>query len=909
MALSIMPLKFFWRYVTMKKFIHIYIFTFIVVLIIGFNVKAYGLNLVNTDYMHEFEEDINNIVDYNEDTYFILRDFTNYLEFKVESPVKYIEMILDSTDNDYIYDIYESKDGYYYDKVSFNKSILSSNEELLKLNIEGPFIRIRFKGSKSKDFVHIKDIRFLNDKKEKVNNIDIFKEEPIINEYRFYEKNIDPKESINSLISRVLGAEYVNFFNVELSLEDKGVDYFTLESKDGKINIKGNSLSSLSSALNYYIEHYLNETYDRFGDTKIKVTLPLKEIEEPIYKEIDMKYRYNYNYVSYGYTKAYWDFDKWEREIDWMALNGFNMALNLVGHEEVVRRFLSSFGFSFSEITSYLTSPVYLPWQFMGNIKSIGGEMTPKWFEDRSKLSIDISYRMRELGITPVHQTFIGYFDSKENSGVKTFEGSYWGGIKGPDRIDFNNNDVYELGRIFYEKQKELLGDTKYFAGDLFHEGGNSYGYNVSELSNKVLDILKTYEGDDSIWMIQSWGFSPSSESIKSLNKDNILILDLHSQLNVKWTGVSKFNNMSWDSPEFDGSNWIFGILNNFGGRPGLYGHSYDLIGEFYKAKEGSRFLSGIGGTSEALGFNNFIDELSTELIFKDKINMDEFIERYVLNRYGDKDLIDGFKILINTVYSPVSNVYHEGSSESIINARPSLDIKSASKWGSIHKNYDSKELERAFKIYLSMYDKYKHNKRYINDLIDISSEVIVNFSYEHYENIKEAYKNNDIETLKSLRDKFLYLISLQSNILSYNDKKSLSLLLSGISPSYDDYFRDNLIYNKKTLLTTWYDKVASEDNGLRDYANTDFYDVIGTLYYKRWERFLDKMINGEFLEDSNYEDYRFDTTWIYDLNSLDMSIGNKTLHDLFSLLLVEINMHRNDFSFLSDLIYSINKG
>lgn len=898
----------------MKKFKHIYTFIFIMMLIIFFNTgRVNAQSFVSTDYIHELKYDINNIIDNNTDTIFILPDFTNYLEFKLDitEPINSIKITLDNTKYDYVYEIYSSNDGYSFSRVDFNKVILDGNTELSYVDINDQFIRIRFIYSRSSDFVHIKDISFLDKNDNRIDYLEIVKEEPTVNEYKFYKNNLDYNDSISGLISRVLGEGYINFFDIELLPDDRGVDYFILSSDENKIYLKGNNINSICIALNYYFEHFLNQTYTRFGKGKLNVSLPLPRVNEVIDKEIDMKYRYNYNYVAYGYTMAYWDFDEWEREIDWMALNGFNIALNLVGQEEVTRRFLSEFGFTFSEIVNYLTSPIYLPWQFMGNITSIGGEITPKWFEDRSKLAIDIQNRMNEFGIIPIHQLFVGYFPHKEGSDINTFDGSYWSGIKGPNRLDFNSS-IDEIGKIFYDKQRELLGESKFFAGDLFHEGGNPYGYDVNELSNRVLNLLKGNMGDDAIWIIQSWSHSPSSESIQNLDKNNILILDLHSQLNVKWKGYSKFNNMSWNSKEFDGSNWIFGVLNNFGGRNGLYGHSYDLLNEFYDAKYNSEFLKGIGWTSEALGFNNFIDELMTELIFKDRVDIDEFISRYVLNRYGKRDskLVEAFKILTETVYSATTDIYHEGASESVINARPSMDIKSASKWGSIHKNYDSKLLEEAFKIYLSQYDIYKNNTLYIEDLIDISSEVIINLANDYYGDIQSYYEKGDLDNLKIISDKFLYLIKLQANILSYNSNKSLNSMLRDIDDlRYDDYFKDTLKYNKKTILTTWYDKISSEDNGLRDYANTDFYDVIGTLYYNRWERFFSDIFDdGEInLSKDTYDDYRFDTEWIYNMDSLVFRRSNKSLRDLLDVLLVEVNMKRNDFSFIGDLIYSID--
>lgn len=871
------------------------------------NAKPY----VKTDYIHDFKQDINNLIDDNENTYFELPDFINYLEFKIESNkrVKKIKFVVDSVKNEYEYKVYSSSNGYEYNSVDFKKVIISDNEEELNLDIKDKFIRIKILSSKSEDFINIKEIYFIDKNKAKIDNVVIEKDNPDIEEIKFQDVDLNYKDSIKGLIIRTLGEYYVDFFKVNIVPNIYGNDYFELHMDDDKIIINGNNVNSLAVGLNYYFEHYLNQTFSRFGNSKIEVKLPMKRVEGRVRKEIDVKYRYNYNYVAFGYTMAYWDFDKWEREIDWMALNGFNLALNLVGHEEVIRRTLNEFGFSFTEIVEYLTSPIYLPWMYMGNISRIGGEITPKWFEDRAKLAIKIRNRMNDFGISQVQQIYIGQFPFKENLDINVLPGSYWSRIKGSDRLNFYDGNYEKVGKVFYEKQREVMGDSNYFAGDLFHEGGNFYGYDVKSVAYKILDILKKNNGVDSIWVMQSWNHNPTSELIEYLDKKNLLIIDLHSQLNVRWKGSSKFNGMSWTSKEFNSSNWVFGILNNFGGRSGLYGHFRNVIDEFYNAKNNAEYLKGIGSTPEAIGYNDFIDELTSELIFSDRIDEEEFVKRYITNRYGkySKKLLDGFYVLLDTVYNPTINEYHEGASESVINARPSMDITSSSKWGKIHKNYNSDILERALNHYYSVYDEFKDNQLYINDLTEISSEVIVNLAYDYYDDIKTAYRNNNFNELKMLSEKFLYLINLQANILYYNDRKSLSSIFRDIEEfNYDDYFEDTLKYNKKTILTTWYDKLVSEDDGLRDYANTDFYELIGNLYYNRWKNYFDELLSNGKVDKDKYDDYKFDLKWIYNDNSLKFNKSNKNLKELLDLLIVDASAKKSKFSFLFNIIYSI---
>ena len=47
---------------------------------------------------------------------------------------------------------------------------------------------------------------------------------------------------------------------------------------------------------------------------------------------------YYLNVVTYGYTMPYWTWERWEKEIDWMALHGIDMPLALVATEGIAIR-------------------------------------------------------------------------------------------------------------------------------------------------------------------------------------------------------------------------------------------------------------------------------------------------------------------------------------------------------------------------------------------------------------------------------------------------------------------------------------------------------------------------------------------------------------------------------------------
>ena len=75
---------------------------------------------------------------------------------------------------------------------------------------------------------------------------------------------------------------------------------------------------------------------------------------------------------------------------------------------------------------------------------------------------------------------------------------------------------------------------------------------------------MKVYD-DDAIWVIQSWSFQPAllSEITTEEKQNNILLLDLNASKSAKYSSTN----------EFAGSNWVYCMLENYGGRSGVHGN------------------------------------------------------------------------------------------------------------------------------------------------------------------------------------------------------------------------------------------------------------------------------------------------------------------------------------------------
>ena len=61
--------------------------------------------------------------------------------------------------------------------------------------------------------------------------------------------------------------------------------------------------------------------------------------------------------------KLFISFFRWEREIDWMALNGINLPLAFTGQEAIWQRVYNKLGFTDKDLDEHFAGPAFLAWQ------------------------------------------------------------------------------------------------------------------------------------------------------------------------------------------------------------------------------------------------------------------------------------------------------------------------------------------------------------------------------------------------------------------------------------------------------------------------------------------------------------------------------------------------------------------
>lgn len=660
---------------------------------------------------------------------------------------------------------------------------------------------------------------------------------------------------INGLLERIdKGAS--DRFVIEICDNDK--DFFEISSRNNKVVVKGNNYISIAAGINWYLKHYagIHLSWNNMSNT-LPDSLPT--IEKTIRIESNVKYRYDLNFCTFSYSMAFWDWERWEREIDWMALHGINLSLAIIGSENVWVNVLKKLGYTDNEINDFIAGPAFSAWWLMNNLEGWGGKNYKRWYERQTALQQQIIKRMKEFGIEPVLPGYCGMIPSnaKEKLNIDAVNTGLWCGYKRPLFILPNDNNFNKIAELYYQEQSKLYGAANFYAIDPFHEGGMSESIDMKQAGISIMNAMKK-ANKNAIWVAQGWQGNPNKDMIEPLKNGDMLILDLHSESAPQWQHYGKHN-------------WAYCMLLNFGANVGLHGKIDAVINGFYDIKDNAKsnlFLKGIGMTPEGIENNPVMYELLTELAWREKrFNKSEWLTNYVKARYGTSDstLIKVWHILGNSIYNAPKTNRQQGCTESIFCARPDLNAKDVSKWANSETYYKQADIIYAASLMIDIADKYKGNNNFEYDLIDIVRQAISEKGRIVLNEIKSAYYNNDFDLFTLKCDTFLNLILAQNKLLSCRKEFMVGNWINS-AKKMGKSRKEKALYewNAKVQISTWGNRTASENGGLRDYAHKEWNGILKDLYHHRWKLYFDELKRGfKNKECKDFNWYLIDEEWI----------------------------------------------
>lgn len=628
-------------------------------------------------------------------------------------------------------------------------------------------------------------------------------------------------------------------------------DFFELDQKGDKVVIRGNNYVSIATGVNWYLKYYAGIQLSWNGMTaQLPAVLPAVPQKER--HETDLKYRYDFNYCTYSYTMAFWDWDRWEKEIDWMALHGINLPLAVVGADVVWYNVLTKLGYTKDEINEFIAGPAFQGWWLMNNLEGWGGPNPDSWYKQRETLQKQILKRMREYGIRPVLPGYSGMVphNAKERLGLNVSDPGLWCGYRRPAFLQPTDPRFNEIADLYYKEMSRLYGKADFYSMDPFHEGGNVAGVDLNAAGQAIWGAMKK-ANPKAVWVAQAWQANPRQKMIENLPAGDLIVLDLFAESRPQWGDPES----TWYRKEgFGKHDWLYCMLLNYGGNVGLHGKMKHVIDEFYKAKTSSfgKTMKGVGMTMEGSENNPVMFELLCELPWRPaRFDKDEWLKNYTVARYGkaDKAVQDAWLLLSNTIYNCPAKNTQQGTHESVFCGRPDYDVYQVSSWSEMEPYYKPEDIIRAAGIMLSATDRFKGNNNFEYDLIDIVRQAVAEKGRLVYPIMIDAYKAGEKELFAASSQRFLDLILLQDKLLAARPEFKVGTWIEkarnlGTTPEEKDLYE----WNARVQVTTWGNRVAADEGGLRDYAHKEWNGLLRDFYYNRWKVWIDRQkaqLNG----------------------------------------------------------------
>ena len=199
---------------------------------------------------------------------------------------------------------------------------------------------------------------------------------------------------VDELLERIDSGASKKFKTELVKAGKDDADFFELSQQGKRVVVRGNTWVNVATGVNWYLKYYAG-VHITWNNPKAKLPDVLPAVTQKERRETALKLRYDFNYCTFSYSMAFWDWERWQQEIDWMALHGVNMPLAIVGEECVWRNLLLRLGYSEEDVGRFIAGPAFLAWWEMNNLEGWGGPLPLSWYARQEKLQHQILGRMK----------------------------------------------------------------------------------------------------------------------------------------------------------------------------------------------------------------------------------------------------------------------------------------------------------------------------------------------------------------------------------------------------------------------------------------------------------------------------------------------------------------------------------
>lgn len=664
------------------------------------------------------------------------------------------------------------------------------------------------------------------------------------------------------VLERIAGPEVAGKFDFVLLKPDQPTDWYSISVKNNRVHVEGSSEVALCRGAYEYLRNECGSIVSWSGN-RINLPSKLPEIKKEVVSPF--KYHYYFNSVTSGYSSPYWDWDRWEREIDWMALHGLDMPLIPGAHEAILYRVFLNMGLTNEEALNYFSGPAHFPWNRMGNIGGWDGPPPTSFFQKQIDLTHKMLDRMSNLGMHPIVPAFAGFVPKgiKRLYPQEELRELGWGGFEDRVHILAPTSELFlKLGKMYISEWEKEFGKGQFYLADSFNE----MDVPLTDEPQQALEELAKFgqavyrpiaeANPEAVWVMQGWTFPYHRDEngelfwtperlnamMSKIPDDKLLILDMANEYNALFWKID----YSWKMYDgFFGKQWIYSFIPNMGGKVPLNG----VLDYYAKAPaealafQNKKNLVGFGFAPEGIENNEIIYELLSDWGWTDSpIDLDRWVANYCKARYG------GYSDKMKASYDLLRK-----SSLGTFTDHPRFGYQFRPESGkpTVHK---SSEFNEAVKLFLACAEELSDEPLYRIDAIELSAQYL---GLRVDEILKKAgEEKNKIESYR-LYEEAINLMSKLDRLLAAHPNHKLSNWVN-MARNYGDSPPEKLYYesNAKRLITTW-------GGGVNEYSARTWNGLIGGYYAQRWKLWLEAQKAEEKFDLLAWEENWIQTPWI----------------------------------------------
>ena len=633
----------------------------------------------------------------------------------------------------------------------------------------------------------------------------------------------------------------------------EGKTNFHYRVDDGVLKIEGSSPVALCHGFYDFVKSNRAGLYSWSGNN---IRFP-QQLTDGTEKQVvsPFLHHYMFNVCTYGYSMPYWDWERWKKEIDWMALHGIDMPLALVGYEAIIARVWKKMGLTDEEINSYFVGPAHLPWMRMGNVSGIDGPLNEDWHRQQIALQHKILKRMKSLGMKPICPGFPGFIPEAFKRIYPDLHiiQTHWGGAFCNWMISPQEELFSKIGTAFIREWEKEFGKNEYYLVDSFNEmeipfpaKGSKERYELlASYGEKVYQSIRK-GNPNAVWTMQGWMFGYQRNIwdyetlgalVSKVPDDKMLLLDLAVDYNKHFW----HSEVNWEFYKgFYNKPWVYSVIPSMGGKTAMTGIlDFYANGHFEALSSPNKGrLLAHGMAPEGIENNEVIYELLSDAGWSDKkIDIHEWLREYSCNRYGSCPAAIGrcWDLLLESVYGTFTD-----------HPRYNWQFRPGTvRDGSINL---SPSFFKAIESFVEASGQMKDNPLYLADLAEFTALYLGGKAELLVKAIDKQYEIGDTVRAVKFEKDFEHIMLGMDALLSTHPTLRLERWIDfahkqAVTPEQ----RRQYERNAKRIVTIWGPPVD-------DYSARVWSGLIRDYYLPRWKHYFASRKTGESFDFAAWE-------------------------------------------------------